>query len=282
MTAGQISGPKTPPPARQQELWNTVFGENYEQIGDEDDLEPRGKPIWVFALAGTLAVALIAALAWAFLAGPFAGEDEPAGEGVSGKAAPSSGPATTRPQSLSKLPRFPGNASPVAGTLTDSAAAITLPRLGGPWQLDSRPTVKTTYGFATRQYVAAGRDNTGKAQYAQVMSGPLPERLKARYSSPENLSPVISAVAFQARQKLFPPGNQIRKIAQQALAVQGLPGELSAWQVTAGQDKTTMVVAALSTGEDLPAIIYMSVPESKKQLLPDVNTVFRRIGLAAS
>ena len=33
---------------------------------------------------------------------------------------------------------------------------------------------------------------------------------------------------------------------------------------------------------DLPAIVYMSVPDAKKELLPDVNTVFRKIRLSSS
>ncbi|MFB9963053.1 hypothetical protein [Sinosporangium siamense] len=275
VTAGQISGPKTPPPARQQEIWDTVFS-------DDDEPEER-RPFWIFALIGSVVVALLAVLLWAFLAGPLAGSDEEPSDGVSGKAAPTTSPqGTTRSQSITKLPRFPGRASAVSGTLTDSRVAITVPRLGGVWRLDTRPSVMKTYGYATRQYVAAGQDTVGKPQFAQVMTGPLQARLKSKYSSPENLLPVVNAVAVQARQKLFPSGNAVRKTSQQSLSIQGMPGQLAAWQVTTGQSTTTMVVAAISTGDDLPAIVYMSVPDNKKQLLPDINTVFQRIRLTGS
>ncbi|MDP9840851.1 hypothetical protein [Streptosporangium lutulentum] len=279
VTAGQISGPKTPPPERQQELWNTVFGDNYQAMDDED-LDGQGKPVWVFALAGSVAVALIIALIWAFVAGPLASAEEEPATTTAKPAA--TGKAPSKPKPLGRLPRFPGEASPVAGTLTDQGAGITLTKLGAPWRQDQRSTVPTVFGFATRQYLPAGPDSTGKTQFAQVMSGPLSPRLKSKYTSPENLAPVINAVASAGRNKFFPEGNTARKTAQQTLTVDGLPGQLAAYEITSGEAKTTMVVAAVSTGADLPAIVYMSVPDSKKELLPDINTVFKSIKATTS
>src|SRR5690606_15346406 len=120
----------------------------------------------------------------------------------------------------------------------------------------------------------AGRDSTGKAQFAQVMSGPLQKRLASKYTSSDNLAPVLSAVAYQARLKFFPKGNQIDKTATQKITVDGKAGLLNVYEVTAGISKTTMVVAAINTGGDLPSIVYMSVPDNKKALRPDINTVF--------
>ncbi|GAA3066542.1 hypothetical protein GCM10010485_00060 [Streptosporangium carneum] len=280
VTAGQISGPKTPPPERQQELWDTVFGDNYQAMGDEDELEGQGRPVWVFALVGSVVIALVGALLWAFMAGPLAAtkEEDPA---------PQTKPSATKkptakPQTIGRLPRFPGKASPVAGTLPDQAAAISVSRLGGPWRQDQRRTVPTVYGFTTRQYVPAGTDSAGRAQFAQLMSGALSPRLKDKYTSPENLAPVINAVASGARKKFFPEDNSARKTAQQTLSVNGLPGQLAAYEITTGDSKTTMVVAVVSTGADLPSVVYMSVPDSKKELLPDINTVFKSIQAVAS
>ncbi|WP_433363305.1 hypothetical protein [Streptosporangium sp. CA-115845] len=273
VTAGQISGPKTPPPERQQELWNTVFGDNYQAIEDEDEFEERGRPVWIFALAGSVIIALVGAVLWAFLAGPLASAEEEIAEPKS-SAAPQK---TTKPSAIGRLPRFTGDPSPVAGTLTDQPAGITLAQLGAPWRQDQRPSVPTTYGFTTRQYLPAGTDSTGKTQYAQLMSGPLSPRLKSKYTSPENLAPVINAVASTGRKRFFPEDNTARKTAQQTLSVNGLPGQLAAYEITSGGSKTTMVVAAVSTGADLPAIVYMSVPDSRKELLPDINTVFKSI-----
>ncbi|WP_449063745.1 hypothetical protein [Planomonospora algeriensis] len=279
VTAGQISGPKTPPPERQQELWNTVFGDNYQAMGSEEDLAEPGKPVWVFALAGSAVIALVGAVLWAFLAGPLASTDD-------GSAAAATKPSatpkpSTAPKKVPRLPRFQGDASPVAGTLTDARAGLTLPQLGAPWRLDTRPTVPTTYGFSTRQYVPAGQDSAGRSQFAQVMSGPLSPRLKSRYTSPENLAPVINAVTLAARKKFFPEGNSARKTAQQTLSVGGLPAQLAAYEITSDGSVTTVVVAAVSTGADLPSIVYMSVPDAKKELLPDVNTVFKAIRTTA-
>ena len=91
------------------------------------------------------------------------------------------------------------------GTITDQSASLTVPRLGGVWKQDPRgERIHTAYGYSTRQYVAAGTDPTGKAQYAQVMTGPLPEALASKYTSPEKLTSVVSTVTYQARIKFFP------------------------------------------------------------------------------
>ena len=55
-----------------------------------------------------------------------------------------------------------------------------------------------------------------------------------------------------------------------------------AYQVTAGEAKTTMVVAAIDTGARLPSIVYMSVPDAKRELRPDINTVFNSIRVTGS
>ncbi|MEO3813567.1 hypothetical protein ABGB17_31610 [Sphaerisporangium sp. B11E5] len=287
VTAGQISGPKTPPPERQQQLWNTVFGDNYEAIGEgQEDEGTGGRRVWLLALVASVAVALVAALLWAFLAGPLRSAPEagggPGGGGASGAASPPAAKPTTgtKPQTVGKLPKYRGEASPRAGTVSDDAAGLNIPRLGGQWRLDTRADhIRSTYGFETRQYVPAGQDTAGNPQFAQLMTGPLAASLASKYSpdEPQNLTPVISAVAFAARNKFFPEGNKVVKTAEQRLTAGGKPARLVAYQVTAGEQKTTLVVAAVSTGADVPSIVYMTVPETKKALLPDVNTVFSSI-----
>lgn len=284
VTAGQISGSRTPPPERQQELWNTVFGDNYESMGDDrrlDDDDEPSRPVWIYALAGSVAIALVGALVWAFWAGPLASEDPPKSAALP-TAAPSSSPKTssTAPpkNQIPRLPKFPGTASPVVGVLADPSAGISVSRLGGRWLLDQRGTlIKSTYGFSTRQFVKVGADAAGNPISAQVMTGPLAATLTKYYTSPDDLEPVIKAVVVNARKKLFPEGNTVKKTAQQTLKVGGLPGRLIAYEVTAGDAKTTVVVAAVSTGGDAPSIVYMSVPGISKNLLPDVNTVFKSI-----
>ncbi|WP_157549066.1 hypothetical protein [Nonomuraea candida] len=276
VTAGQISGSRTPPPERQQELWNTVFGDDYQAMGDQDGLddEGSGKPIWIYALGGSVAIALVAALLWAFLWGPLAGE-EPSSANLAG------GPATTAPKAsttkssttIGPLPKYPGKASTVIGRVPDAAAGITVPRLGGTWQLDERPTVKNTYAFETRQYV-----QVAPQKYAQLMSGPLSPRL-ASYYEPDNLEPVIKQVVLSARKRFFPADNKVRKIAQQAIKVGDQTGRLIAYSLTSDTEKATIVTMAVNTGGEVPAIVYMSIPEESKQLLPDIRVVMNQIRL---
>ncbi|WP_204074993.1 hypothetical protein [Planotetraspora phitsanulokensis] len=275
VTAGQISGPKTPPAHRQQELWDTVFGDSSQTMDDYDD--ERGRPVWLFALIATVIVALIGGLVWAFVAGPLSAGDT-GDKSATPPSEPTSSAAAAKPQVL-----FPalaaynkGTPSPVKGTVPDPDAALSLPRLRGPWKVDTNAAaIRTTYGFSTRQYVPAGMTTRGKREFAQVMSGPLPESLASKYTSPSKLTPVVSAVMTTARQTLFPKGSTAAKVAQQRYSHNGITGLLVTYKVTADHENTTVAVAALNTGGDLPAIVYVAVPELKDDLLPDINSVFK-------
>ncbi|MER6948748.1 hypothetical protein ABT294_32485 [Nonomuraea sp. NPDC000554] len=273
VTAGQISGSRTPPPERQQELWDTVFGDNYQAMGEQDDsLDEPGRPIWMYALAGSVAIALVGALAWAFLAGPLA-SDEPAANQPPAKANTSAPPPPTKSStSIGRLPRYPGKAAPVTGALPDAAARISVPRLGGTWQLDQRATVKTTYGYDTRQFAKVGENS-----YAQLMTGPLPSKLASSFTSEDDLEPVIRQVVLSARKRFFPEDNKVRKIAQQPIKVGQSTGRLVAYSLTSGTENATIVTAAVNSGGDVPAIVYMSVPADGKQYLPDINTVVKQL-----
>ncbi|MFI9835415.1 hypothetical protein ACIHFD_00170 [Nonomuraea sp. NPDC051941] len=278
VTAGQISGSRTPPPERQQELWNTVFGDDYQAMGDEDSLEEesQGRPIWIYALGGSVAIALVAALLWAFLAGPLAGDDPAASNTVAEKPTTSQKPSSTRSSTtIGALPKYPGKAAPVLGRVPDAAAGISLPRLGGTWRLDTRTTVKATYNYDTRQFVPITQDTS-----AQLMSGPLPQKL-ASYYEKDNLEPVIKQVVLDARKRFFPTGNKVRKIAQQPIKVGDNTGRLIAYSLTSETEKATIVTMAVNTGGNLPAIVYMSIPADSKQLLPDIRTVMNQLRIGA-
>ncbi|HEX4813688.1 MAG TPA: hypothetical protein VFV66_13145 [Nonomuraea sp.] len=279
VTAGQISGSRTPPPERQQELWNTVFGDNYQAMGDHEALDDEeGKPVWIYALGGSVAIALVAALLWAFLAGPLAGEDA---EGSASSAtstspsAPAKPSATRTSNSIGPLPKYPGDPSPVVGRVPIATAGISVPRLGGDWQLDQRPTVKGTYGYEVRQYVQVAPE-----KYAQFLSGPLPQPLASYYEA-DNLEPVIKQVVLSARKTYFPSDNKVRKIAQQAIKVGDQTGRLIAYSLTSETERATIVTMAVNTDGTLPAIVYMSIPAENKKLLPDIRTVMNQLRLTA-
>ncbi|MFG2077564.1 hypothetical protein [Nonomuraea maritima] len=277
VTAGQISGSRTPPPERQQELWDTVFGDNYQAMGDQDLDDEDGKPVWMYALGGSVAVALLLALLWAFLWGPLS-PDQPTSANAAEKPAASQGSTGTKKgqPKIGPLPKYSGEPSPVVGRVTDAAAGISVPRLGGEWQLDERPTVKGTYGYDLRQYVQVAPE-----RYAEFLSGPLPDRL-ASYYDPEDLEPAIKQVVFSARGKFFPPDNKVRKVAQQAIKVGDQVGRLIAYSLTSKTTEATIVTMAVNTGGKVPAIVYMSIPAEKKELLPDIRQVMNQIRLVAS
>ncbi|MGW0805158.1 hypothetical protein [Nonomuraea sp. NPDC002799] len=272
VTAGQVSGSRTPPPERQQELWNTVFGDNYESMDDGALDDEPGKPIWIYALGGSVAIALVAALLWAFLAGPLAGSDEPTSAAQT--AAPPKASATRTSTTIGALPQYPGKASPVVGRVPDLTAGLSLPRMGGQWQLDQRATVKATYGYDTRQYVQIAPE-----KFANLMSGPLSPKLLSYYEQ-DDLEPVIKQVVLNARKRFFPADNKVRKIAQQSIKVGDATGRLIAYSLTSETEKATIVTMAVNTGGQAPAIVYMSIPSEGKQLLPDIRRVLNQLKLS--
>ncbi|MEV0595400.1 hypothetical protein [Nonomuraea cavernae] len=274
VTAGQISGSRTPPPERQQQLWDTVFGDDYQSMGEPDSLDDTGKPIWIYALAGSVGVALVGALLWAFLAGPLAGDDA-APAAADPSASNSAAPPKKTSTSIGRLRTYAGNPAPVNGVVQSATAGISVPRLGGAWQLDQRTTVQATYGFETRQFSQVGETQ------AQLLTGPLPARMASAYTSGDDLEPVIKAVVVNARKRFFPSGNQVRKIAQQPIKVGDATGRLIAYSLTSDTQRATIVTIAVNSGNDLPAIVYMSVPTTGKQLLPDINTVVKQLKVTA-
>ncbi|MFC7583096.1 hypothetical protein ACFQYP_04325 [Nonomuraea antimicrobica] len=247
-------------------------------MSDQDvlDEERSGKPVWIYALGGSVAIALVAALLWAFLWGPLAGE-EPSSASVSSEqtASPPAPSATKTATSIGPLPKYPGKAAGVLGRVPVAAAGISVPRLGGTWQLDQRATVKGTYGFDSRQYVQVAPE-----KYAEFLAGPLSQRL-ASYYEQDNLEPVIKQVVLSARKSFFPPDNKVRKIAQQPIKVGDQTGRLIAYALTSETEKATIVTMAVNTGANVPAIVYMSIPSDSKQLLPDIRTVMNQIKLTA-
>lgn len=274
VTAGQISGPKTPPAARQQELWNTVWGDGQHTTDDDEDDE-KGKPVWLFALVGSVLVALIVALLWAFLAGPLSSAAETTAQPVSsGK--PSAKPAASAPAQGNGIPQYEGEKSAVKGDVTDEAAGITIAMLGGQWKTDAdTQTVKATYGYTTRQFVSAGLTSKGKPWFATVMTGQLPADLASQYKSPTDMRPVLNGVVVRARNTIFPKPNKVAKVGAQKLP--GGLGQAAAYKVTDDGGGTLVVVAAVNTGAEVPSIVYMQIPDLRDDLLPDVNTILDSI-----
>ncbi|MFD2350109.1 hypothetical protein ACFSTC_13335 [Nonomuraea ferruginea] len=244
-------------------------------MGEPESLDEPGKPLWIYALASSAAVALVIALLWAFIASPLASEDP-------GKSAAQATPSQSAPRHPEEDVRHDRQAARVQGQRVTgdrhgpgpAGGHPGPPRLGGTWRLDERPTVKGTYGYDTRQYAMVGDDLA-----AQVLTGPLPAKLAGRYTSPDDLEPVIKAVVVDARKRLYADGNKVRKIAQQSLKVGDSTGRLIAYSLTSPTEKATVVAAAINTGGDVPAIVFMSVPAEGKALLPDVNTVVKRLRL---
>ncbi len=275
VTAGQISGPKTPPAARQQELWNTVWGDGQHTTDDDEDDE-KGKPVWLFALVGSVLVALIVALLWAFLAGPLSSAAETTAQPAP---RPSRRPPSRPPSAPAQgtaSPTYEGEKSAVKGDLTDDAAGISISMLGGQWKTDAdTQTVKATYGYTTRQYVSAGLTSKGKPWFATVSDGPAARRPRLAVQVADRHAAGAERRGGPGPEHDLPQAQQGRQGRRAEAARRPGPGRRL--QGDRRRRRTLVVVAAVNTGAEVPSIVYMQIPDLRDDLLPDVNTILDSI-----
>ncbi|WP_283138203.1 hypothetical protein [Rhizohabitans arisaemae] len=281
VTAAQISGPKTPPAQRQHELYKRVFEDDFDGADDDAGPEHRRR-VWPWALVGSTALALVAAIV--IIYEPF---EDSGGTGAAripvnnagAKASATPKPTPTQPSS-ERLPRYPGRPSPVVGRVADAQSRLGYAALGTPWQRDQRTTVRREFGFTARQYIPAGTDHLGQPVYAHVMSGTLDPSLAGKYAGPDDFVPVINAAAYRLKLKFSSKEAVATRVATQRLTVDGHPGGLIVYNVkasTLGESSMTMLVAAIDTGAKTPSILYISIPDNKKRILPDIHTVLKSL-----
>jgi hypothetical protein len=294
------SGPATPPkagipssgnlrlPDWMREEINTGQGpaDRVMQIHDEDEGRSR---LMLYGGVGLLVVALIAAAAVYFLKSSGAG----AAEGDSGAPAPggSTTPAAAAPPDV-KLPAdrplmtFRGRHSRAVGIVPDKRAGVVYPRLGAPWQIPSAKSGLGKLGWSGQQVVVTEQQSGRPKWYGQLLSGTLSAAQRNLYAGPgsEKAAAVALAKEYEARFYSFP--HKTRSLASQRLTVDGRRGWLVGSYIgyrKPGIKATAEVVtvAVLDTGRSTPAVIFMALPNTNRNLWPDINYVFSSLKIAS-
>ncbi|MFE4638177.1 hypothetical protein ACFRJ1_33080 [Streptomyces sp. NPDC056773] len=166
-----------------------------------------------------------------------------------------------------KVPDYPGEGSPVIGTVTDSS--LKYAELGGTWDR-SKTTDPIFDGFTRKQ---EGRQRT------LVKSTQVDEDIMAAAGGIGELRGVAGAVMDERRRYEYPRDQAILvDVASQPLKVDGhdawlLVSEIHFHKRGVPSTMDLNAVLVVDTGRVRPSVLWVVLPETNKKLWPDLNTL---------
>ncbi|MFJ8546353.1 hypothetical protein ACIRFH_31005 [Streptomyces sp. NPDC093586] len=166
-----------------------------------------------------------------------------------------------------EMPDYPGEGSPVVGTVTDSS--LEYAELGGTWDR-SKPLDPVFDGFTRKQ---EGR------QRALVKSTQVDEDIMAAAGGTGELRGVADAVMDERRRYEYPRDEAVLvDVASQPLKVDGhdawlLVSEIHFHQRGVPSTMDLNAVLVVDTGRVRPSVLWVVLPETNKKLWPDLNTL---------
>ncbi|WP_433252523.1 hypothetical protein ACQPYK_07975 [Streptosporangium sp. CA-135522] len=214
------------------------------------------------------AVLTVAAVVVAFLL--FAGDESedpvpmPRADAATEPMLPRAVPTITLPgvPKVKALQPLPGTPSPVLGAVSDTRAAITYVKLGGPWQIRAIPQ------FSVGQQVGAAR-----LPRTMVASGPFPGAAPAvaPRTGADFRRVALSAVRWTIRNH-YPAGSKVAWTASQAPATgKGwMFGYRVTYRVKGERHSSEAALTLLDVGRRKPAVLFVTVPDTRKQLWADI------------
>lgn len=181
------------------------------------------------------------------------------------------------------LPPAPPTESPTAPTYTaarivDPAAGLSYLRPPGSWR-PWDPTDMLLFGLGTAGVYQVTQRNIpgGGFQRAAVVSGPLLPVVT--YHGPVDL-PMAATQLAESLERVYYPDHTRRTLAAKPLAVERHPAYLVRFDVTfdptvRGYDATSVAVAVVvvDTGRPAPGVLYVSLPDTRRQLWPEIDRV---------
>ena len=193
--------------------------------------------------------------------------------------APGATPIPSGPPTV-PLPAFPGTPGAVTGRIEDPDAGISYAQFAPPWQ------ISTPVG---PQFFTAGEANltetssSGVKWYAIISSLQMSSPMRPAYGgNPANLR-TFAALQFRLlASNIYPADRTSTEIADQPLTVAGRQAWLVGYHETfnapgfktAGETGVLIMVAG--PGPD-PGVLYISIPDNRKDLLPDIPAVIKSL-----
>ncbi|XRQ11328.1 hypothetical protein ACN3XK_10710 [Actinomadura welshii] len=235
----------------------------------------------LFGGVGLLVVALVVAGAVYFVK---SGGDEPVESGNAGRTSEQSEAPQAELPPDKKLAAFSGRPSRVSGQVADAHSGLVYPRMAAPWKVPTKQNKLGTPGWSGQQILVT-ENRGGQLWYGQLLTGTLHPSMQGAYQGPDSVKNAAALVAKGHEQQYYAFPHQAKPLASQALNVGGRPGWLIASYLTYQRDgvKATgevVATAVVDTGRRTPAVVFASMPNTHKQMWPDVNTFFSRLKLA--
>ncbi|WP_123668957.1 hypothetical protein [Actinocorallia herbida] len=247
---------------------------------DEGEMRrDRGR---TYVFAGMGAVALVAFIALGVMVLKEDGSADDGGDARVGPSATTKAPVPTLTQDpeahpLKPLKAFKGAGSPVAGAVADANAGLTYPAFGGKWTVPTKKNKLFQPGWSGQQIMVTEQKGT-QLWYGTILSKPLGPVEKRLTASGSSLQEKTELVASGLEDQLYRFPHKNKPIASQELKLEGGKGWLVASQFsfdrTPIRAKSEIVVTALvDTGKKSPSLLFMSMPNTAKNLWPDINAV---------
>ncbi|MFF5209415.1 hypothetical protein [Streptosporangium sp. NPDC000396] len=220
--------------------------------------------------AYSVAAALITAVAVVLIFVFFSSDepDDPArvrqADVTLGAIGPRAAPTITLPgrPRLKVFKTLPGTPSPVLGSVTDAKAAITYSKLGKPWMTGAIPP------FSVGQRVG-----TVRLPRTMVASGLLPGAtpVSTLKTDADFRKAALGAVKWTIINH-YPVGSKVAWTAsQKPVAGKGWAlGYQVTYQVRGERRSSQAALALLDVGRRKPAMLFMTVPDTRKELWADI------------
>ncbi|GAA3232299.1 hypothetical protein GCM10010468_63970 [Actinocorallia longicatena] len=298
-----MSGPAEPPKAGipssgnwQMPEWMREETEANRRAGgpvggggfDEGEMKKDRSRTFLFAGIGVLALGLFVGLAVVVLGGDDGAKDEGATPSkVQPADSPSPEPADTVdvPSPPDKaLVKFKGTASPVVGTVTDALSGLVYPKFGGKWVVPTKQNKLGQSGWTGQQIMVTEHVGT-QYWYGTILSSPL-SPIERRVATEGDVKKTAIAASASLRTRLYAFRHATKPVASQEITVSGHKGWVVADYLTYKRPgiKATgevVVTAVVDTGREVPAVLFVSMPNTAKKSWPDINAVLTKMKIAS-
>ncbi len=168
----------------------------------------------------------------------------------------------------------PTSARPVTGRVVDRVAKLSYDVLPGAWNEWDRDTFRGL--LSTIGYYRITQESAPNAEtyWANVTSGAISPRVAVSGDLRSSATRLVNTLA----EEYYPPHTR-QQVAERELTVDGAPAYLVRYRAVFDPDRAEgysakseeVAVLVVDTGEPLPSALYVSLPDTVRQLWPSID-----------
>jgi hypothetical protein len=171
------------------------------------------------------------------------------------------------------------------GRISDPRSGLSYARFAKPWAVPPRKSPMSELGFSASQFTVTEKAGGQPRHWARLMSAQLNGAAKESYQGPQTARDAVTDVTQVYEARMYAFRHRRRHLASQPLNIAGHKGWLLSDYVTFHRHglKATgdvVMVALVDTGRKTPGVLFMSVPNTHRELWPDVDFVVRSLRVA--